>query len=290
MRKYLGKLVALFTVTMALTLCVGAQKASAATKLDSLKDKSLKAAYERVIAYADDLGIELGMTYDDFAAGYQGQGVLIYENSFYKVLVAPEETSAPQLKALPSARSASSSSSSSSSGGGKYYYNTGTSCPSSATYSRYRLLSTVKKGDIIFEANGGFGITGHIAIVEGIYTRSNGTKYIRLIEAIDVGVVRSILDDKRCDDKAVTVLRVKNATTSQINAAVSFCVGELGSKYMLDFQKDTSSSETDWYCSELVWAAYKNQGIDLEVSGINEPGITPRDIKRCNKVTTISYK
>ena len=126
--------------------------------------------------------------------------------------------------------------------------------------------------------------------MEGIYSRPGGGQYIRLVEAIDVGVVRSILDDTRIDERKGTVLRVKSASTTVINNAVSFCVGELGSKYSLDFAKDRSSSETNWYCSELVWAGYKNQGIDIEVGGINEPGITPRDIKRSNKVTTVSIK
>ena len=44
-----------------------------------------------------------------------------------------------------------------------YYYNTGNSCPSLAIYSRYNLLSNIQKGDVIYEANGGGGYTGHIA-------------------------------------------------------------------------------------------------------------------------------
>ena len=49
---------------------------------------------------------------------------------------------------------------------------------------------------------------------------------------------------------------------------------------MLDFAKDYDSDEEDWYCSELVWAAYKNQGYNIEKSGLSEPGVTPRDIIR----------
>ena len=151
----------------------------------------------------------------------------------------------------------------------------------------------VKKGDVIYEAKGGFGITGHIAIVDGIYTRSDGTKYIRLIEAISNsygGVTRSILDDTRVDEKGVTILRVSGATESIKNAAVSFCRGEVGSSYNLDLAKDTSASETDWYCSELVWAAYKNQGIDIEVGGSHgEPGVTPHDIVNSSKTYAVAY-
>ena len=250
------------------------------TEAKAVGTMNLRTAYYRVLDYAEENGITLSMTYQDFVDNYSGQDITAYEKSYYSAMAPSQDK-----------KGATAGIQSSSSGSGTYYYNTGYDCPSRADYSRYKLVKNLQKGDIIYEANGGFGITGHIAIVEGFYRRSDGTSYVRVIEAISDGVVRSILDDKRCDDKAVTVLRVKNATSSQIDKAVSFCAGEVGSKYSLDFAKDTSSSETDWYCSELVWAAYKNQGIDLEVSGVNEPGITPRDIKRnTSKLNTISYK
>lgn len=281
MKKWVTKAIGLLMAVMLFSLSPMETEASA-VKAQSL---SLRSAYTNVMNYAEKIGVDLGMTYDDFVSNYQNQGVLSYEQEYYKVL-------RPQTfeKVVIGGNEVQSASSSSSSGGKIYYYDTGTSCPKQATYGKYKLLQNVKKGDIIFEGNGGFGITGHIAVVEGIYSRGDGTQYIRLIEAIENGVVRSILDDKRVVDKDVTVLRVTSATTTQINNAVSFCVSQLGKKYKLDFAKDTSKNEKDWYCSELAWAAYKNQGIDIEVGGINEPGITPRDIKRCKKVSTISIK
>lgn len=90
-----------------------------------------------------------------------------------------------------------------------------------------------------------------------------------MIEAISNdygGVTRSILDDTRVDEKAVTILRVSGATSSNIKSAVNFCRGEVGSTYKLDVPaKDTSSDETDWYCSELVWAAYKIKVLTLKL-------------------------
>lgn len=281
MKKWVTKAIGLLMAVMLFSLSPMETEASV-VKAQSL---SLRSSYTNVMNYAQKMGIDLGMTYDDFVSNYQNQGVLSYEQEYYKVL-------RPQTfeKVVIGGNEVQSASSSSSSGGKIYYYDTGTSCPKQATYGKYKLLQNVKKGDIIFEGNGGFGITGHIAVVEGIYSRGDGTQYIRLIEAIENGVVRSILDDKRVVDKDVTVLRVTSATTTQINNAVSFCVSQLGKKYKLDFAKDTSKNEKDWYCSELAWAAYKNQGIDIEVGGLNEPGITPRDIKRCKKVSTISIK
>lgn len=240
---------------------------------------NLQYGYSQISNRAEEYGIPFSMTFEEYVQAYEESGFTNTQEYADAYLGIMEPNVAPY--------------SSSSGGSDKWYYNIGTTLPSNASpnYSKYKLYNTVQKGDIIFEANGGFGITGHIAIVEGKYHNAAlNVDYIRIIEAIDVGVVRSCLDDTRVDDKDVTLLRVSSATSANKDAAVNFCINELGSSYSLDFQKDTSSSETDWYCSELVWAAYKNQGIDIEVDGNGEPGITPRDIKNSSKTTTINFK
>ncbi len=278
-RKLLKKSCSLaLAITLVVSLSVNAFAGAPSLQRESVQ-KNLGTAYAQVMSYTSRNNIELGMSLDDFAQNYDGWLVKDYLSSYYAVL-QPESAKVQ---------------SSSSSGGSSYYYNTGTSCPAQANYNRYNLLNVVQKGDVIFEANGGYGITGHIAIVEGIYSRNDGTgrKYIRLIEALsnsEGGVTRSILDDTRVDEKAVAILRVSGATSSKINGAVSFCQGELGSSYFLDFAKDHSASETDWYCSELVWAAYYNQGINIEVGGLHgEPGVTPRDIRKCKLTYEVAY-
>lgn len=233
-------------------------------------------AYEEIIEYAASNGIPLDLSLDTFLKEYQSSNykkVSDYTDAYYDVLEGTDFA----LK---------------SSGGDKWYYNTGTTLPQAADYSSYNLLNTVKRGDIIFEANGGFGITGHTAIVEGIYYSSTWQQYyIRVVEAIDEGVVRSVLDDERVNDKDVTVLRVSGASGAQITGAVDFCLSQLGKAYSLDFQKDTSASESDWYCSELVWAGYYNQGINVETTGLyNEPGITPRDIRNSSLTLDVSFQ
>jgi len=240
----------------------------------------LKTAYKNIMSYAKENNIPLTVTLNDFIRGYEEQvypDVQAYEDVYYSLLV-------PQLEPQPM-------SSSSSSGDPAWYYNTGTTLPQAANYGTYNLLNTVKKGDIIYEANGGYGITGHIAIVEGIYWSSTQQQYyIRVIEAISDGVVRSVLDDTRIDDRAGSVYRVPAATSTNIYYAVNFCIGELGSSYSLDFAKDTSSSETNWYCSELVWAGYYNQGINIETTNFfNEPGVTPRDIINSSAVSSVYF-
>jgi uncharacterized protein YycO len=210
----------------------------------SATPKEMKSAYREVVDYANSINVELGMTYDDFVAEYNSQNydsVQAYVDAYNRVLQPKSE----EIQVTES-----------SSGGDDkpWYYDTGEELPQTADYSKYNLMDIVEAGDVIYESEGGGGITG------------------------DVGVCRSVLDDERVDDKGVSIYRVNDATQDDIEEAIAFCVGEIGASYNLDFAKDTSSSETDWYCSELVWAGYKNQGIDIEDTGFSEPGVTPRDI------------
>ena len=137
--------------------------------------------------------------------------------------------------------------------------NTGTFCPTSATYGSTRLLSMASAGDLVYEAAGGFGITGHIAIVEGRYWDPVGKRYyIRVVEAISDGVCRGILDDKRYAEKCGYLLKFSSNSGVSFTIkqkAVSFCLGELGKSYGF------GSSQSDWYCSELAWTAYSRQNI-----------------------------
>lgn len=158
-------------------------------------------------------------------------------------------------------------------------------------YSKYNMRNVVRPGDILYEAAAGYGITGHIAIVEGVFTDSNGKKYVSVIEAIDRGVVRKTVDDDRIDKKDGCFFRVKNCSEAQAQLAVEFCIKQLGKPYKLDFRHDKSVNEKNWYCSELVWAAYKSVGFDIETGHwYNEPGITPRDIARCGNTKKLNIK
>lgn len=243
------------------------------------RDGELEKSYNEIIEYFENSNLPVNITYDTFEDEYYGNAYSNPEEYLhsYKDLISvePIDEEDCQLYSSPDE---------------KWYYNTGTSLPQVPNYSRYNLLSTVKKGDIIYEANGGGGFTGHIAIVEGVYFNTfYGVKYIRLIEAIQPGVRRSVLDDERVVDKGVTILRT-NASSRVINKVVNFCIKQLGKDYAYDAAKNTSENEKTWYCSELIWAAYKNQGIDLETTGWpNEPGVTPRDILNGNNTSVINY-
>ena len=272
MKKLLCALLILVICSKSNIMAMAAESIESADK--SMQEKELTEAYESIVAYAKTSNIPLDLSFDTFVQEYEISGytdVSEYASLYYNILKTPVNTR--------------------SSSGSKWYYNTGTSLPQVADYSKYNLLSTVQKGDIIYESKGGFGITGHIAIVEGIYYSSTyNQSYIRVIEAVSNGVARGVLDDTRIDDKGVSILRVSGANITQKSSAVNFCISQLGKNYMIDFAKNTSADESDWYCSELVWAAYYNQGINIETTGwYNEPGITPRDINNSSKVTVIPF-
>ena len=169
-----------------------------------------------------------------------------------------------------------------------YWYNTGTALPIGVNYHNSNLLDNLKRGDIIFEAAGFYGITGHVAIVEGIYYSDTYEQYyVRIIEAISVGVARSILTPTRIIEKIGSAYRVKDANETQIDNAIAFIIAQLGKPYQVEYAKSYSPDSPNWYCSELIWAAYYHQGINLDDENLDSP-VTPRDTIENNFVESIT--
>ena len=92
--------------------------------------------------------------------------------------------------------------------------------------------------------------------------------------------------------KNLAFVRVTTANRSQINAAINFSLDQLGKRFqsyltVYDFPWfDLKYHNPDhflipnankWYCVELPWAAYYNQGIDIDSNGwkLNIPGYRP---------------
>lgn len=241
-------------------------------------NNKLSVEYKRLVKYAKEHEIPLKLDFEQFLEEYNNTGaknVDEYVNLYYNLLEteSDDEFNPSSNKGNPFA----------------WQYNTGLSLPRDPNYSKYNLLEVCKPGDIIYEANGGFGITGHIAMVEGkFYDEARGKYYIRVIEAIQNGVVRGVLDDDRVDMQKSYVYRVKDATEDMAQKAVQFEISQLGKPYILDFRKHTSPDTWAWYCSELAWASYMIQGINLETqSYFNEPGVTPRDMVRSGMMNLI---
>lgn len=73
-------------------------------------------------------------------------------------------------------------------------------------------------------------------------------------------------------DRAARVYYVTSATSTQKNDAVQFCELQIGKKYGIGMPLITSceysTTTIDWYCTELVWAAYYRQGININGTAI----------------------
>jgi uncharacterized protein YycO len=234
----------------------------------------LLTAYENIVIYAENNYYYFDTCLEQFVEDYNVSNfnsINEYYNEQISKLVSLSSTSA-ELSSIISVQSSGDDEWS-------WQYDTGTTLPQKANYSRLNLLSSVMSGDIIFELAGGYYITNHAAIVEGIYYSATYAQYyIRIIEAIEPGVCRSVLDDDRFIGKTDGVYRV-NGTSSQKSGAVIFAVGQLGDSYFFDGPLyDFTPGESSWYCSELVWAAYFNQGINIWSKWPSVNYIAPADI------------
>ncbi|WDV46311.1 YiiX/YebB-like N1pC/P60 family cysteine hydrolase [Clostridiaceae bacterium M8S5] len=250
-------------------LIIGLSNMCFANSQDSVEVK-LQKEYEEFSRFAYQKGFYNDISLEDFISGYNSDkytDIIDYVDSQYKLLAQNGFTSDKDII-------------NTSPGTDSWHYNTGTKLPQKPSYKKYKLLDKCKKGDIVYEAKGMYGIIGHSALVEGkFYDPVQGVYYIRLVEGLSYGVSRSLLDDKRLDDRKGYIYRIKNATYEQKCGAVKFCLSQLGKNYKGEFSKDLNPEENDWYCSELVWAGYMNQGLDIETKWyINEPGVSPRDI------------
>lgn len=127
--------------------------------------------------------------------------------------------------------------------------------------------SSLQVGDIVHESETILMDSGHTAIISDVAHDSYYGDYIQTIEAVKPYVSYGILDDDRMVNYGVMILRVVDATATQRQTAVDFMEQQIGKPYSLNiFRLNTSINSTEWYCSELVYAAYKYVGIDISAS------------------------
>ncbi len=177
-----------------------------------------------------------------------------------------------------------------------WYHNIGDSnaIAKQANYSTCNLQDVVKQGDLVYERSGGFGVSGHIAIIEGVMESSNGYgEYIQTIEAISDGVVRSVLDCDRLIERNGTVVRVTTATDLNIQGTLEFAKLQLGKKYDMKYPFSFGSVACDKYsekytCSQLAYCAYKLQGIKLKDSIISIGPVMPNAIYASKKTKDVT--
>lgn len=129
--------------------------------------------------------------------------------------------------------------------------------------------SHIHEGDVIieFDDSGSIGTyVGHAAIVYDIDKKmENGNTYIQTIKAVAGGVKFGYLDDSRILEFKVEVYSLPSLLSNEeINDIKYFAERQLGKNYSYDYGSKNLDIDTDsWYCSELVYAAYKYAGADI---------------------------
>jgi len=156
-----------------------------------------------------------------------------------------------------------------------------------------RLDLTLKEGDLIFIRTARWNIvfnivgndythvgmyTGGQWMIESILTRNARSSRRR-------GVVRTPIsgwsynERERKGETFATLVRVKTANDDIRQMAVAFAQSKLGQGYDLKVRKK-SVNQPNYYCSELIWAAYNEASkgnIDLGNKG-EKGGVWPDDI------------
>jgi len=101
------------------------------------------------------------------------------------------------------------------------------------------------------------------------------------------GVVVSHIGLIKLWGKNIIYARI-NASKEQKENAVNWAVAQIGQPYQSDYINKNSNpyDESDkysdeWYCTEIIWAAYKNQGISLDKN--IEGAVSIDDIQQSNK-------
>ncbi len=150
----------------------------------------------------------------------------------------------------------------------------------------------IQKGDILLHRSGKWGLSNVLTYTHaGIYVggglvaeaRSEGDGGVSLYPVEDWDFPK---------DTYVSLYRV-NATQAKREAAAAWARAqtERVPRPTYDwgwYMRDASANSSAWYCSELVWASYRNQGIDLKEVGALGPTqalgpVSPDDLAKQEK-------
>lgn len=245
--------------------------------------------YEALVTELEDNNLPVDICLEVFAEEYEKTGSFDI-TEYCETRIAESENSQYTEFSNTSATPQSSSSS----GGDKYYYRIDDGLKAKPDYQRYNIMQIAQRGDIIFDEEGSGGVFGHVAIVEGNYYSSEyDCYYVSLIESVAWKVSRGLIDAVRADERNSYLYKVYTATAEQKDLAVEFCERQLGEYWEINITHNYSESNSAWMCSQLVWAAYKNQGVDIELNGGpgGEIGVTPKDITiNSTMVTHVDFR
>ncbi|WP_048602047.1 YiiX/YebB-like N1pC/P60 family cysteine hydrolase [Rubeoparvulum massiliense] len=157
------------------------------------------------------------------------------------------------------------------------------------TWAKFETLNNIETsssrlgtvGDILVAYNYRWGnlnvaFVGHAAIV------SNNNA--RTVESFPKTGVQYFTNDWKAKSK-VYGLWVKGATTTKYKNAASYAQNQIGKKYNWNFVNKFATDK--FYCSQLVWRAWYNQGINVDYIKVDTI-VTPMELAKSNN-TTIFY-
>ena len=160
--------------------------------------------------------------------------------------------------------------------------------PNVETYNNYEVPDFLRKGDIIMMdiyTDGVWGIEGNSNDHSGLYMGKDFRDGQYFVQAGSGGVQYIKFDTYKTVFENFTYYTVNNASQQQKNSAVQWAVEHIDCKYQFFFPEsiypgmwelglkcdDPENPEVKtsdrFYCMELVWASYYNQGIDLDSNG-----------------------
>ena len=120
--------------------------------------------------------------------------------------------------------------------------------------------------------------TGHAGI---IWTSST------IVESLSNGVTTGP-NDWNTSKTSCYGISVKGSTVDEDNEASNWCYRQLGKPY--NYNYFNVSTRKKFYCSQLVWAAFKdNYGIDLDTSDFGD-AVHPMELVNSSKTYTIYKK
>ncbi|MBQ6376816.1 MAG: hypothetical protein IJJ52_04230 [Lachnospiraceae bacterium] len=152
--------------------------------------------------------------------------------------------------------------------------------PASVHAATERGSYPTRKGTILVTTDFYKGLipTGHAAIV---YSRNN------VIESVSNGVVWG-KNNWKSTKREFYGVTLRNTSGNQDAAAADWCRKQIGKRY--NFNYFNTGTRQRFYCSQLVWAAFKDKyGINMNTAAFGN-AVHPIELVTTNKTCTIYYR
>lgn len=125
-------------------------------------------------------------------------------------------------------------------------------------------------------------VPGHAAIVS--------TNAAQTVEAFPSGGVRFYTNDWKTK-KNVYGLQVKNAGSVQYKNAAKYAMKQADAKKPYNWNYFNKGTTSSFYCSQLVWKAWKEQGFDIDAMNLgNYEPVSPAELVKSSATQTFYHK